>query len=129
MLFRSKHGAFEFIKYITSYDYQFEKSFGNFFPINKKVFDKRAYFSLKEPKNTYCNEDMTVKLEYECTRDGIETIVEQFETTSSGFTYGETMSDIIAEEVGAFFSHDKSATDVCDIIQNRISNHLSENAK
>lgn len=125
----NKHGAFEFIKYITSYDYQFEKSFGNFFPINKKVFDTRASFSLEEPKNTYYNEDMTIKLEYECTREGIESIVEQFDTTSSGFTYGETMADIIGEEVGAFFSHDKSAADVCDIIQNRISTHLSENAR
>lgn len=127
---KSKQGAFEFIKYITSYDYQIEEAFGNFLPVNKEVFDVLVSISDMEEESHRSRMDMNgVKTEYKYTPESAAAIAEQLETVSSGITYGETMAAIISEEAGAFFSHDKTAAEVCDIIQNRISTYLSENAK
>lgn len=126
----SKRGAFEFIKYITSYDYQIEEAFGNFLPVNKEVFDILVSISDMEEESHRSRIDMNgVKTEYKATPESAAAIAEQLETVSSGITYGETMANIIGEEVGAFFSRDKTANQVCDVIQNRISTYLSENAK
>lgn len=126
----SKQGAFEFIKYITSYDYQLEETFGNFLPINKEVYDFVASMFEMDDEATWSTiNKYGVKTEYKPTTEGAAVIAEQLNTVSSGITYGETMATIISEEVGAFFSHDKTAAEVCEIIQNRISTYLSENAK
>lgn len=121
-----KRGAFEFIKYITSYDYQIEDAFASFLSINKEVFDTVAYYSLFETYTSYLSADMTVKVEYACTQESIDAVREQLESIGSGFTWGETLSQMINEEANSFFSHDKSAADICDIIQNRVSTYLSE---
>ena len=39
-----------------------------------------------------------------------------------------TVSNIIAEETAAFFSGQKSAEEVTDLIQNRVTTYLAENS-
>lgn len=126
----NKQGAFEFIKYITSYDYQLEETFGNFLPINREVYDFVASMLEMDEEAAWSRINADgVRTEYKPTSAGAAEVAEQLNTVSSGITYGETMAAIIGEEVGAFFSHDKTAAEVCDVIQNRISTYLSENAK
>lgn len=127
---KSKQGAFEFIKYITSYDYQLEEVFENFLPVNREVYDFVAStLEMDEEAVWSTTNKYGVETKYKPTAEGAAAIAEQLETVSSGITCGETMATIIGEEVGAFFSRDKTAAEVCDIIQNRISTYLSENAK
>lgn len=127
---KNKQGAFEFIKYITSYDYQLEETFKHFLPVNREVYELVASsLEMDEEATWSVTNKYGVQTKYKPTVEGAAVIAEQLNTVSSGITYGETMATIISEEVGAFFSHDKTAAEVCDIIQNRISTYLSENAK
>jgi len=124
----SKQGAFEFIKFFTSYEYQIEQDIiGSFFSVNKKVFDACMDMELKGITREFSNDDGTYKIEYRCTNENADAIIKQLSTLNSNLECGETIYNIIYEESSIFFKNKKTAKEVCEIIQNRISTYLSEN--
>ena len=124
----SKQGAFEFIKYLTSYEYQVEQDeIGSFFSINKEIFNAYVDIELHEMTHNFFNEDGTVKIEYRCTEENAEAIIGELSTLNSNLECGETIYNIIYEESSGFFAGERSANEVCEVIQNRISTYLSEN--
>lgn len=115
---KNKTGAFEFLKFYTSFEYQSEKS--AFLPINKD-----AMYALADQEINSSHK--TNNIEYPCKRESIDEIIEQINTISGiSYFYGTSIPIIINEEISAFFAHDKSATEVCELIQNRISIYLDE---
>ena len=43
------------------------------------------------------------------------------------YVYNDDVMTIISDETGAYFSGQKSAKEVADIVQNRVSNYVNEN--
>lgn len=124
----SKQGAFEFIKYLTSYEYQVEQDeIGSVFSINKELFNDYVDMELQESIHNFFNEDGTVKIEYRCTEESAEAVIRELSTINSNLECGETIYNIIYEESSSFFAGERSANEVCEVIQNRISTYLSEN--
>lgn len=117
----NQFGTFEFIKYYTSFDYQIDI---NSLPVNKEALYTMAVL---EPQKKHSVMDETRKFDYECTLENVNRILEQINTVNNCFAINSVpLLTIINEELGAFFTHDKTAAEVCEIIQNRASLYLEE---
>ncbi len=129
-------GAWEFIKYFLSDEYQ-TNSIWNF-PINNNVFQQKKQEAM-EP-NYYLDEDGN-KVEYEnnwtlddgteyvlspMTEAEIQKIMDAISNGSSSYKYDETISDIISEETAYFFDGSKTAQQVAELIQNRVQTYIME---
>lgn len=121
----SKLGAFDFIKSCTSYKaYVSEAADGEFtgvycLPINKMALDFCYDHSLK--RNSY-------RLSEEKKKRNNDEILRQINSVRSAyFPSGNAVQTIISEETATYFNGEKSASEVCSIIQNRVSTYLEEN--
>lgn len=126
----NKAGAFEFIKYYTSYNTYVNEnpSAGEnvtniaFIPINKAALEYAAEDSLSEKMNLfYTNlDDETIK-EYH------DDILEQiYSVNGAGTSIGSDIKNILTDEIPYYLSGSKSASEVCEMIQNRVSTYLAE---
>ncbi len=133
----NKEGAWEFVKYMISEDYQ-----SNYIewsiPIHKGAFDKRMEKAMEKgfyknedgeeveaPVMTYGWQDVTVEV-YAATQEDVKefrAIIEGAQTTASMDTEIMTM---IEEETAPFFDGKKSAKEVADIIQGRVKIYVNE---
>lgn len=120
----NKEGAFDFIKYSTSYDTYIEKSgyeigiprmTNN--PINKAALD------------TVCTHYSEVNAggNPEQIKKYIDETMRQINSINgSGKTICKPISNILSEEMTSYFNGDKDPNEVCRIIQNRVSIYLNE---
>ena len=126
----NKAGAFEFIKYYTSYNTYVNEnpSAGEnvtniaFIPINKAALEYAAEDSLSKKMNLfYTNlDDETIK-EYH------DDILEQiYSVNGAGTSIGSDIKNILTDEIPYYLSGSKSASEVCEMIQNRVSTYLAE---
>ena len=131
----SKHqeGAWEFIKSILSEDVQ-ENVWS--FPITVSAFDtvmeeamERPYYMEGDEKVYYDETSYIGDTEYPMEPLNQEQ-VDDFKSFINGATttgsYDEEIMIIITEEIGAYFSGDKTADEVADLIQNRVTIYLGE---
>lgn len=131
-----KDVAFDYVKSFLSEEYQDETSDG--FPVRESSFNKRVEESQERPYNMEDGKkvyyDNTVWL------GGQEVIVDPLTKAEaeeySNFirsldkvvTYNKGVSNIITEEISAYYSGQKSAEEVANIIQSRLSIYVNENS-
>lgn len=127
-------GAWEFLKYFLSDEYQ-DKSY--MFPIKLSAIEKKAEASKERPfftdKNgdkvytdteTIGGQEVTIGAN---TDEDIRRVMDIINSADSTWNYDSQITNIVTEETGAYFAGQKSANEVADIIQNRVSNYLAEN--
>lgn len=132
----NKEGAWEFLRYFLSDEYQNEINYG--FPVSIKRLDELAEKATK--KSTYTDENGNeVETDDYYYIDGVELIIEpmtkeeteKFKETLYSFTqvynYDENLIQIIQEETASFFNGQKKAEDVAGIIQSRVQIYVNEN--
>lgn len=129
-------GAWEFIRYYLTEEYQREVSWG--LPVNKQIFMELAQEALKKP--SYTDENGNI-VEYEETywindeeiplpplsQEQLDQVVDFIMSVDRAYYYNENVLNIINEEMGAFYSGQKSAQDTANIIQSRAQIYVDEN--
>lgn len=118
---KKQEGAFEFIKYYTSYGANITEDDlfkGGFIPINKAAVEKHAEEYM---------ETSHYNLDKEQSKQNVEEIMQQINSVNgSGSRSGDVAAAVISEELQLYFKGDKSAAEVCEIIQNRLSTYFNE---
>lgn len=131
-----KEGAWEFMRYFLTDEYQENLNYG--LPLSIKRLDELEEEAMKKP--TYTDEAGNV-IEQDETYylNGVEIPIspmtqeeaDRFKKELYSFTqvyhYDENLMQIIKEEAGAYFSGQKSAKDVAEIIQRRVQIYVNEN--
>lgn len=133
-----KEGAWEFIKYMISEEYQSQYIHWST-PIHRASFEKLAAKAMEY--DTYINEDgeeveapqMTYGWDgfeisvYHATKEDIDEYTKILEGATVLSSYNEEIMTILQEEVEPFFEGQKSAKDVANIIQGRVKIYVNEN--
>lgn len=133
---RNKEGAWEFLRYYLTDEYQSEISWG--MPVQRKQFDEMAGKGTERPY--YLNEDGT-KEEYDdyfymngeeikldpLSQEQVERIVGFILSVDKCYYYNESIMNIINEEMDAFYTGQKTAQEVAKTIQNRAQLYVDEN--
>ncbi|MDE7290155.1 MAG: extracellular solute-binding protein [Oscillospiraceae bacterium] len=118
---KKQQDAFEFIKYCTSYKAYVDESgaiSGGALSINKKALE--FYSERSVERNSY-------KLDEEQKRQNNEEIMRQiYSVNGSGTRSGGIVAAVLSEETQLYFKGEKSAAEVCEIIQNRLSTYFNE---
>ncbi|MCM1024538.1 MAG: extracellular solute-binding protein [Prevotella sp.] len=133
-------GAWNFVKYFLSDEYQdiYATKDSYEFPIKKSSLEKLAQIAKERPywedsdgkkeyyDNTYWNGSSSVNIGVNTDEDN-QRIIDFINSTENISRRDDQVFNIISEEASAFFEGQKSAADVAEIIQNRVSNYLAEN--
>lgn len=133
---KNKDGAWEFMRYFITDEYQNQIEYG--WPLSMKRIDALAEEAMKNP--TYEDENGNL-VEYERTYsiDGIEVLIPPMTETEKEevltfiqsvnqlYNYNEDLQNIIAEEAAPYFEGQKGAKEVADIIQSRVQIYVNEN--
>ncbi len=119
-------GAWEFVKYFWSDGYQSkylgEQSYN--FPVKISVLERAAELA----KTNADRENYSGRPAAEPNTDEDNARVMEFiKSLTESRSYNSYVYDIVREEAAAYFSGQKSAEDVSEIIQNRASNYFAEN--
>ncbi len=133
-------GAWEFIKYFLSDEYQDmysnRDSYG--FPIKKSSLQKKAEAAKERPyweddegnkeyyDTNYWFGETQIKLDVNTDEDN-QRIFDIIDNATAVGRYDDDITNIITEEAAPFFEGQKSADEVAEIIQNRVSNYIAEN--
>ena len=109
------------------------------FPIRKDKFDELAKKSME--KQFWIDDDGEKHYEEEyywvgdtqievqpLTQQDVDTVTDFVESLTLTYSSNEAVSNIISEEAAAYFKGQKSAQEVADIIQSRVSIYVNENS-
>ncbi|MBD5139750.1 MAG: extracellular solute-binding protein [Ruminococcus sp.] len=132
-------GAWNFVKYFLSDEYQdiFTTNDSYRFPIKKSALEKLAEAAKERPywededgnkeyyDNTYWNGSSSINIGVNTDEDN-QRLIDFINSTENISRNDDQVNNIINEEAGAFFDGQKSAADVAEIIQNRVSNYIAE---
>ncbi len=133
-------GAWTFVKYFLSEEYQdtmATRDSGSF-PVRKSSLQKQAEAAKERPywededgkkeyyDNSYWIGDSEIKIGVNTDEDN-QKVMDLINSTTSVYRYDQDISKIADEEAAAFFEGQKSAQEVAEIIQNRVSNYIAEN--
>lgn len=131
-----KDGAWEFMRYFLTDEYQENLSYG--LPLSIKRLDELAEEAMKKP--TYTDEEGKVIEQDEMyylngveipispmTKEEVERFKKELYSFTQVYHYDENLMQIIKEEAGAYFSGQKNAKDVAEIIQSRVQIYVNEN--
>ena len=133
---QDKDAAWEFVKSFLSEEYQDKVEYS--FPIRKTSFEKLGEAATH--KEFYMDGDK--KVEYDdtyyiggqevvarpLTNEDVVTITNFIKSLHLVSNSNSSVNNIIFEEASAFFSGQKSAKEVADIIQSRLSIYVNENS-
>ncbi len=133
---RNKEGAWEFLRYYLTDEYQSELTWG--MPVQKKYFDEMAQKGTE--RSFWINEDGT-KEEYDDTfymngeeikldplsQEQVDRMVEFILSIDKCYYYNDSVMNIINEEMPAFYTGQKTAQEVAKTIQNRAQLYVDEN--
>ena len=128
-------GAWKYVRYYLTDEYQKEVSN---MPVNKKMFMEKSKDALERPywidengeKQYY---DMTMTINGEeviidpLNQQQLDEVVNFITSVSNRYFMDTNVSNIITEEMGAYFSGQKTAQDVADVIQRRVQVYVEEN--
>lgn len=132
-----KDVAWDFLKYYLADEYQSNISYG--MPVQKKYFVEKAQEATQKPYWINSNGE---KVEYEdhmwingeavpippMSQEQVDTAVAMIESITKHPYMDNDIMNIINEEMGAFFSGQKNAKEVADVIQNRVQLYVDENS-
>lgn len=136
----NSEGAWNFVKYFLSDEYQdiFTTNDSYRFPIKKSSLEKLAEAAKERPywedeegnkeyyDNTYWNGSSSINIGVNTDEDN-QRLIDFINSTENISRNDDQVNNIINEEAGAYFEGQKSAADVAEIIQNRVSNYIAEN--
>lgn len=129
-------GAWEFVRYYLTEEYQDTMEWN--IPVNKNSYEKWVAKGMEKP---YYMDENDQKVEYDeyvyingeqiplpvMTKEQTEMISNFIMTVDKPAYYNREVQNIIDEESAAFFTGQKSAADVADIIQSRVQIYVNEN--
>lgn len=132
---KNLEGAWDFVRYYLTEEYQKEVGY---FPVNKALFTElskdameRPYWEDENGEKQYYDNTMTINGENivisPLTQEQLDQVVEFIESVNNRYYYNESVSNIVNEEMGAYYSGQKSAQDVANIIQSRVQIYVDEN--
>ncbi|MBO4457504.1 MAG: extracellular solute-binding protein [Butyrivibrio sp.] len=119
--------AYEFIKTVfEESDQEFERA--NDFPSDKAMFEKMMQLSMDasalEGVELYTDED-TLKAE-PLSKEDTQKLYDYILSVKTLYKNEQKVRNIVVEEASAFFSGQKTAEEVAEIIQSRVSTYLNE---
>ncbi len=131
-----KDAAWEFMK--SFYDYDYRNKLQRDFPIKKSALEamaakaqERPYYTNSKGEEVYTGDILGIgNEEYqldELSKEETETVIDFISSVTDVSTNEIQIENIITEEAGAYYENQKSAEEVADIIQSRVSIYLSEN--
>ncbi len=129
-------GAWEFIKYFLSDEYQNELSW--VYPIKISALEaqmaeakERMYWLNDDGEKEYYDNSYWIAGQEinvgENTDEDNQRVLDFIMSTTNVARYDSDIYAIIEEEAAPFFAGQKTAKEVADIIQNRVSNYIAEN--
>ena len=136
---RSKHkdGAFEFIMYLLSDDFQSGEKNPNRYstPVKQSAIDEFIAKAttpvmdggIERQMTSWGYDDFHVEIYASKNKDFVDTYLDLISRVDGIRFYDEQVINIIQEETESFFAGQKSARDAAEIIQNRIQLYVNEN--
>lgn len=132
-----KDGAWEFLRVFLLDEYQSsDDNWG--FPLSIECLDRMGEEAMKRPSytdeegnvieydDTYYMNDMEIVIE-PMTAEEVEELKQQLYSFTQIYNTDDNLINIIKEESAAYFSGQKQAKDVADIIQSRAQIYVNEN--
>lgn len=117
-------GAFDFIKYSTSYETYVDKSDGYEVP---RMTTNPINQAALEFNYNHLLELMPVENNKEIRKKYLDEAMKQINSINgSGKTICKPISDILSEELKSYFNENKDINEVCRVIQDRVSTYLNE---
>ena len=138
----NQEGAWEFVRFFLTEDYQknedYKYGYTDGMPIIKKLVREQVDKTMEKP---YWTDENGQKVEYDDTYyiNDEEIIIQPFTQAQADALFNflcsvkntsysdENISKIVDEEIASFFAGSKSASDVANMIQNRVQLYLNEN--
>ncbi len=131
----NKDGAWQFIRYFLSYDFQ-KEAYG--FPTNKERYEEMKQEAMQKP---YYLDENDKKIEYDetywigdveviippMTAEEVQKVEDFIFSIDQTVSYNEELLNIIKEEAEGFFAGQKSAKEVAGVIQSRVKIYVNEN--
>ena len=128
-------GAWQFVRYYLTDEYQNEVPY---FPVNKALFLEKSKAAMERPywedengEKQYYDNTMNINGEEivisPLSQEQLDKVIEYSEAGNNRYYYNESVANIVNEEMGAFYSGQKSAQDVANIIQSRVQIYVDEN--
>ena len=132
---KNQEGAWEFVRSLLTEDYQ--DGIGEL-PVRKSSLEKKAQKNMREfdPQATRITAIGSMMLgtsgymieDAKPTQADIDKVMDIINSTTQINRYNYTVTDIVTEEAGAYFSGTKTAQEAAQMIQNRVQNYLDENS-
>lgn len=134
-------GAWAFLKTFLTKDYicKGANNYYSGFPLRKDALEYqiKRYSATEKYTDEYGNEiepyqsswgydDLDVEIG-PLSEDQVNKLREVIASVDHLYVYNDDVMTIISDETGAYFSGQKSAKEVADIVQNRVSNYVNEN--
>lgn len=130
-------GAWQFLRQYLTEDYQNEIEWG--LPVLESAFMEKSQTATKKP--TYIDYETGEEVEYDdyfymngeefvldpLSQEQLDQTIAFIKSVDKKFFYNENITNIINEEAEAFFSDQKSAAEVAQIIQSRVQIYVDEN--
>lgn len=118
-------GAFDFIKFYTSYDYQIENE--DMFPVNRQAFEDiyNYYITCEDEMSTYIPNE-NINAQYKCTQENADKIIALIVSSNHSNSIGLTLTEMIADEITPCITEEKNIDDACSALQGRAELFLSE---
>lgn len=133
---KNLEGAWEFIRYYLTDEYQSEMTWG--LPVSKNAFMEKSKDAMQK---RYWTDENGNKVEYDdyfymngeefvlepLNQEQLDQVIDAITSTEKKYYYNEDIQNIIIEEAAAFFEGQKSAAEVAQIIQSRAQIFVDEN--
>ena len=135
---KDKDGAWEFLSFILSEEFQSDQTVSRAFPIRKSAHENMASramqgiyiekdgIQVERPKGSHSYGDGFIIDWYAATESDIKAVSDVINSAEKIRIYDYQIMNIIREEAGIYFSGGKSAAEVVDIMENRIGLYVKE---
>ncbi|MCR4904168.1 MAG: extracellular solute-binding protein [Butyrivibrio sp.] len=135
-----KDGAWEFMRYFLSDDYQNSDDFmSGEWPLSMERIETLAQRAMERP---YYTDEKGNKVEYDdifylgdqeliiqpLTKDETEVVIDFLKSLNNVSFSNDAVTNIISEEAQAFYEGQKTVDEVTDIIQSRVKIYVNENS-
>lgn len=130
--------AWNFMRYVLTEEAQQET---DYFPVQKDMFYEKSKEATKVPTYEWTDENGEVHVEEEnmtiwindeavpyepLSQEQLDEFIAFVESVHNPYYYNEEIMKIISEEIGGYFTGQKPAADVADVIQRRVQNYVDE---
>lgn len=135
---KNKEGAWEFLKYFLSEEYQTSDKVYYTLPVLKSALEEkleeaqeRPYWEDENGNKEYYDDtwwigDQDIIIE-PMTKEEAQNLYDFISSVNKPYSYDDDLMNIINEEVAPYFEGDKSAKEVAGIIQSRAQVYINEN--